>query len=419
MSDLPEDRTAMPPGAPQEAAGIGSGLVTLLAVASGVSVANIYYAQPLLPNLAASLGSTASAVGYVPMLTQIGYAVGLFVFIPLGDVLERKRLILALVAASAAALLAVAAAPGLPALAAASFAVGLTTVVPHVALPLAAHLAPASERGRVIGTVMSGVLVGILLARTVSGFVGQALGWRAMFVLAAGLMVALGAGLRALLPRSEPTASLRYLALLGSLLSLTRAHRDLREAALIAAAGFAAFSVFWTTLAFFLAGPPHFSGSGVAGLFGLVGASGALAAPLVGRFSDRRGPRFTMGVALVIALASFAVFAAAGDRIWGLVLGVTLLDLGWQSAHVANLARVQALDPAARSRLNTVYMVTLFAGGACGTWAGAHAWNAWGWRGACAAGALFVAIALGVWAAGARGGSLAGRRARSAAGRPS
>lgn len=383
--------------------GIGSGLVALLAVAAGVSVANIYYAQPLLPDLAASLGVTASAVAYVPMLTQVGYAVGLFLFIPLGDVVDRKRLILGLVAASAAALVGVAAAPGLASLTAASFVVGLTTVVPHVAVPLAAHLAAPSERGRVIGTVMSGVLIGILLARTVSGFVGQALGWRAMYVIAAGLMVTLGVGLRALLPASPPTASLRYPALLASLVSLTRTHRDLREAALLAGTGFAAFSVFWTTLAFLLAGPPHFAGSGVAGLFGFVGAVGALAAPIVGRISDRHGPRFTICIALVIALASFGVFAAFGDRMWGLVLGVTLLDLGWQSGHVANLARIQALDPAARSRLNTVYMVTLFAGGACGTWAGAHAWSAWRWPGVCAVGALFVAAGFGVWARGVRG----------------
>jgi len=270
-------------------------------------------------------------------------------------------------------------------------------VVPHVALPLAVHLAPPERRGRVIGTVMSGVLVGILLARSVSGFLGEALGWRAVFVVAAAVMVALGLALRALLPPSPPAASLRYPELVASLATLTRTHAALREAAVIAGAGFAAFSVFWTALAFHLAGPPFFRGSGVAGLYGLVGAVGALAAPVVGRLADRRGPLFTMGVALVIALASFGVFAALRDSLAGLALGVALLDLGWQSAHVANLARVQALDPAARGRLNTVYMVTLFVGGACGTWVGAHAWSRWGWSGVCAAGAAFFAAAIPVW----------------------
>jgi predicted MFS family arabinose efflux permease len=184
------------------------------------------------------------------------------------------------------------------------------------------------------------------------------------------------------------------------MVALTRAHRELREAALIAAAGFAAFSVFWTTLAFLLAGPPHFRGSGVAGLFGLVGATGVLAAPLVGRIADRRGARFTIGVSLAIALSSFVVFGLLRDRIWGLVLGVALLDVGWQSGHVANLARIHGLDAEARSRLNTIYMVSLFTGGACGTWAGAHAWSFAGWTGVSVTGGAFFALALLVWGRG-------------------
>jgi predicted MFS family arabinose efflux permease len=380
--------------------GLPRGLATLLAVAAGVTVANIYYAQPLLPSIAESFSSTPGAVGYVPMLTQVGYSLGLLLFVPLGDVVERKGLILALVGASAVALLAVALAPGLPWLAAASFLVGLATVVPHVAVPLAAHLAAPADRGRVIGVVMSGVLVGILLARTASGFIGQALGWRAVFVLAAALVIALGVALRARLPRSPPGSRLAYPALLASLVTLARSRAEVREAAVLAASGFGAFSVFWATLAFFLAGPPHARGSGVAGLFGVVGVAGALAAPIVGRIADRRGPRATMGVAFLVALASFGAFSALRNRLWGIALGILLLDVGWQAAHVANLTRVHGLDAEARSRLNTVYMVTLFAGGACGTWAGVHAWSAWGWSGVCAAGASFVAVALAVWAAG-------------------
>lgn len=379
-------------------AGIRPGLVALLALTAGVSVGNIYYVQPLLPKLAVHFAASPRAIGYVPMLTQVGYAAGLFLFIPLGDVVERKRLILTLFACSAAALVASAAAPSLAWLAGTSFLVGLAAVVPHVALPLAAHLAAPSERGRVIGVVMSGLLAGILVARAVSGVVATALGWRAVYLLAAVVMVVLGVALRSLLPPSPPSASLRYPALLASLVSLTRAHGDLRQACLLGAAGFGAFSVFWTTLAFLLAGPPYRLGSDVAGLFGLLGAAGALAAPLVGRVTDRQGSRFTIGVALAMALASFGVFAALGTRLWGLAAGVVLMDVGVQSNQVANLARIHALDPAARSRLSTVYMVTYFAGGALGTWAGAYSWAVWGWPGVSAAGAAFPAAALALWA---------------------
>lgn len=378
----------------------GARLVAVLAVASGVAVANIYYVQPLLPKIAAAFGTTPAAVGYVPMLTQLGFAAGLLVFIPLGDVVDRKRLILALAGGATAALLAVTAAQGLVWLAVASFGVGLTSVVPHVAVPLAAHLAAPSDRGRVIGVVLSGILVGIVLARTVSGFVGEALGWRAVFGIAAAGMVSLGVVVGRALPRSPPAVSIRYRALMGSLVSLSRAHPELREAALVAAAGFAAFSVFWATLAFFLAGPPHFHGSGVAGLFGLLGALGALAAPVVGRIADRYGSRAAAGLAFAVELLSFGVFATAGSWIPGIALGVALLDIGWQSGHVSNLARIHTLDAEARSRLTTVYMGALFSGGALGTWVGAHAWAAAGWTGVSVAGAAFSAIALLAWGRG-------------------
>jgi predicted MFS family arabinose efflux permease len=301
-------------------------------------------------------------------------------------------------------------------LAASSFLVGFFTVVPHVAVPLAAHLATPGERGRVIGLVMGGVLVGILLARTVSGFVGGALGWRAVYALAALAMLALGLALWRLLPESPPEGAHRYGALLASLGDLVRKEGELREASLIGGMIFGAFSTFWTTLAFFLEGPPYHAGAEAAGLFGLVGAAGALAAPLVGRLSDRRGPRFATGVALAVALASFAVFAAAGKVLGGLIAGVVLLDVGVQSAHVSNLARIHALDSAARSRRNTVYMVTYFVGGALGTSLGVQAWTRAGWSGVSLTGAAFVAAALAVWASGAR--RLSAAPARSPGGAP-
>ena len=378
--------------------GISAQLVLLLSIAAAATVANLYYAQPLLPEMARSLGVTASTVGWVPVLTQVGYALGLLLFIPLGDAVERRRLTLGLVLASGVALLAAAAAPGAAWLAVASLAVGFFTVVPHVALPLAAHLADPGERGRVIGLIMSGILAGILLARTVAGLVGGALGWRAVYALAAACMVLLAIGLARLLPKSPPERSVRYVELLASLGPLVRDEAELRRPSLIGAMVFGAFSVFWTTLAFFLEGPPYGWGAEGAGLFGLIGLAGALAVPRVGRLADRRGARFATGASLLVALVSFGVFALLGRNLAGLVLGVVLLDVGVQSAHVANLARVHALDPAARSRRNTVYMVSYFAGGALGTWLGVRAWARFGWTGVCATGAAFLLLALAFWA---------------------
>jgi predicted MFS family arabinose efflux permease len=392
------------PGGP----GIARGLVLLLAGTAAFTVANIYFAQPLLPEMARSLGVNARTVGWVPVLTQLGYALGLFLFIPLGDAVERRKLILALVLASAVALVAAAAAPGAAWLAAASLAVGVFAVVPHVAVPLAAHLAAPWERGRVIGLIMSGVLAGILLARTVAGLVGGAFGWRMVYALAAVGMVVLALALARLLPHVPPERTVRYPELLASLWTLVGHEPELRQASFIGAMGFGAFSVFWTTLAFFLETPPYHWGAEGAGLFGLVGLSGALAAPVVGRVADRRGPRFTTGLALALALASFALFALVGTNLAGLVLGVVLLDVGVQSAHVSNLARVHALEPGARSRRNTVYMVSYFAGGAIGTWLGVRAWVHLGWPGVCLTGAGFVLAALlAWWRSGAPGAPIA------------
>ncbi len=377
---------------------ISPGLVLLLAVTAASTVANLYYAQPLLPEMARSLGVSEKGVGWVPVLTQVGYAAGLLLFIPLGDAVERRRLILALVGVAGLALGGAALAPSAAWLATACLAVGFFSVVPHVAVPLAAHLASPSERGRVIGFIMSGILAGILLARTFSGLVGGVLGWRAVYALAALGMAVLGAALSRLLPPAHPEHSPPYGRLLASMWTLVRTEPDLRQASVIGALVFGAFSVFWTTLAFFLETPPYHWGAEGAGLFGLVGLAGALGAPAVGRVADRRGHRFASGVALAVAFVSFAILGALGRTLAGLVLGVLVLDVGIQSAHVANLARIHGLEPTARSRRNTVYMVSYFAGGASGTWVGVRAWAAWGWIGVSATGAAYLAAALLAWA---------------------
>ena len=374
----------------------------LLSLTACLGVGNLYFLQPLLPAVARAFAATPRGIGLMPMLTQVGYGAGMFLFVPLGDVVARRRLMLVLLVAVAVALLGAATARDLPWLAVASFLVGFTTVVPHVAVPLAAHLAPPAERGRVVGVMMGGILIGILLARTASGFLGAQFGWRAVYLVAAALMIALAAALRALLPESVPDAEIPYPRLLRSLFTLAREERVLREASLLGALGFGAFSVFWSTLAFFLEGPPYGLGSQAAGLFGVLGAAGAAAAPVVGRLADRMSPRDNAGASLVLALLSFGLFALFGRSLAGLVTGVLLMDVGVQANHVSNLARVHARRPEARSRMNTVYMVTYFAGGALGTALGTWAWTVWGWAGVCGAGGALIAAALGVWVVGRR-----------------
>jgi predicted MFS family arabinose efflux permease len=386
--------------------------VAAMSTASAVSVANIYYCQPLLSEIGRSLGVSDHAIGYLPMWTQAGTALGMLAFVPLGDMLPRRGLIVLMCALSAATVAAMALAPNLLLVDAAGFGVGLTTIVAHLILPFAAKLAPPDRRGHVVGTVLSGLLLGILLARVVSGFVGALLGWRAMFWIAAGSMSALALALRFALPYDHPEPGLRYRELIRSIGNLVLTQPVLREAALVGGMLFGAFSSFWATLVFLLATPPYHFGARVAGIFGLVGAVGVLAAPLAGRLTDRKGPELTVTLAILTAIASYAVFYAAGYSIAGLIAGVILLDLGVQAGHVANQTRIYALIPEARSRLNTVYMVTYFLGGAVGSALGAYGWSKRGWAGVCVAGAMQLVVALAV-----RGWMSATRRTVPVAGR--
>ena len=355
--------------------------VWLLALTAGVSVANLYYNQPLLPDIARAFGVSEGAAAIVNTATQVGYAVGMLLFVPLGDILERRRLIALLLVGVAVSLLSAAVAPTLVWLVGSSFLIGVTTIVPQLVIPYGAGLAPPAQRGRVVGHIMGGLLIGILAARVLSGALGAVAGWRAMFVLAAVLMIALAVAVVRLLPASPPTSRMRYPALLRSLVTIARQEPVVRDAAAIGALTFVAFSAFWTTLAFRLEFPPLHYGSTVAGLFGLVGIVGALAAPMVGRLADKRTPRATVLAGLFVLLAAYLVVTVAGHTLLGLVIGVIVLDAGMQAVGVSNQARIYALPAEAHSRLNTVYMVTFFAGGSLGSLLGAWAWEEWRWEG--------------------------------------
>jgi predicted MFS family arabinose efflux permease len=373
--------------------------VGLLAFSVGAIVANIYYAQPLLAEMARTFGVSVSRIGFVAMLSQIGTATGMFLFVPLGDNHERRSLISMLLLASSVSLCAMAGARNILWLELSAFAVGATASTVHVVVPLAAQLAPEERRGRVVGTVLGGLLLGILLARTFSGFAASLFGWRSVYGIAAVAMLILALLLRVRLPECPPQHRLTWVQLIRSIGDLVKKYATLREAALLGATLFCAFSAFWTTLVFLLQAPPYHYGPSVAGMFGLVGAAGALCAPFAGHVIDRQGPRSTILAALVTTLASFVLMAALGKMLVGLIVGVVLLDLGVQAGHVANQTRIYSIDPAARSRLNTVYMFLYFVGGALGSYFGAICWVQWGWIGVCGLAIAVLAGSLGTYLA--------------------
>lgn len=373
------------------------GTVYLMALTVGVTVAGNYYAQPLLAEIARTFGLTVTRVGAIVMLGQIGTALGMFLFVPLGDKLERRRLITTLLLAAAISLASVAVAPGAAWLAAACFAVGATAATVHVVVPFAAHLASPAQRGRVVGVVLGGLLFGVLLARTFSGVLGAWVGWRAVYATAALVMLALCALVRAKLPSDRPELNLSWPQLMRSTWELVRRHAMLRESAILGALSFAAFSAFWTTLVFFLHAAYGY-GAAAAGLFGLAGAAGAGGAPLFGQLASRHGPRRTIGAGVCLTLAAFLLMAGAGRVLPALILGVVLMDMGVQLCHVSNQTRIYQIDPSARSRLNMVYMVCYFTGGAAGSYLGAVAWRSTGWVGVCGLAAFSQVIAIGVLA---------------------
>src|SRR4051812_2210339 len=360
------------------------GLIWLLAISTGCIVANIYYAQPLLADIAREFGLSVTQVGAVFMLTQIGMGTGMLIFVPLGDKYERRRLISTLLVAASVALAFTASSPNVVWLSVASFVVGLTASTVQVIVPFAAHHAPERERGRIVGTVLGGLLVGALLARTFSGVFGAAYGWRTVYWAASVLMIGLAAVIRLALPVSPPQVSMPWTKLMRSVLDLAREHQVLREAALLAGLLFFSFAALWTTLVFLLRTPPYHYGTGAAGTFGLLGAASAAAAPFVGRQSDRKGSERTVFIAIAMTLAGYVMLLVAGRTLAGLVAGIVLVDIGVQAGHVANQSRIYMLVPTARARLNTFYMVAFFAGGALGSYFGPLGFTVGGWAGFCA-----------------------------------
>jgi predicted MFS family arabinose efflux permease len=383
---------------------LSRGLLRLLALTCGITIANVYCAQPLLHTIARALGTGQGAAGIVVTATQLGFAAGLLVVVPLGDIAARRPLITGLLVADAAALAASAAAPSLQVLAALGAVVGLTSVVVQLVIPYAATLARDEERAAVIGTMLGALLLGILLSRTFAGLIGAAAGWRGVYAVAAGLMTVLAVVVGRALPGGGREVGIGFAAQMRAVARLALAEPVLRWRAVIGAAQFAAFSCFWTTVTFLLSGPPFRWPQAGIGLFALVGAAGAGCAMAGGRQLDRRRhlrwPVTGAGAALL--LGSFAVLAAGAHGLAWLIAGALLMDACSQVVHVTNQAVIYDLVAGARSRVTTVYMTVYFLGGALGSGLGTAAYGRYGWGGACAAAGAFCAAGLLAWLAARR-----------------
>lgn len=390
--------------------GMSRGLTLLFAVAGGAAVANLYWAQPLLGFIGRDLDASSTTAGWLVTATQIGYAAGVLLVVPLGDVLDRRRLVPVMMLCAAAMLVACALAPSIGVLLAAVTLLGLTTVSGQILTPLAGDLAGDAERGRVVGTVVSGLLVGILTSRTISGLVADAAGWRAIYLIAAAAALVLAFLLRRAIPPLAPRAHLPYPRLILSVGEAVRQERTVRWTLVLGATAFAVFTLFWTALTFLLSSPPYSYPVSVIGLFSLAGLVSALAAQRVGHLHDRGWSLPATGWGWAGVVVSFVVAALGGHSVVLILVAIVLLDIAVQGVNILNQMRLFTVSPEARSRLNTAFVTCNFIGGAIGSAAASLLWSTGGWTAVCLTGAGLSCFALAVWAFGRRGALVPHRR---------
>ncbi len=376
---------------------IGRGLTLLFAVSCGATVANLYYAQPLLSVIARALGVSDGSAGLLVTVSQIGYAAGLLMLVPLGDLVDRRRLVVRLLGVTAVAMALAAVAPDFAVLAVGLGIAAVASVVVQILVPFASTLAPEAERGRIVGTVMSGLLTGILLARTVSGLVAGLLGWRAPFFLAAGLMVVLAIALWRVMPRVGPPVSMPYRRLLASVGRLVATESALRRRMVYGACGYAVFSLVWTTIAFLLSSAPYHYGAITIGLFGLAGLLGAVGASQFGTLADRGLGRPFTGLVLALTLIGWVELDVWPHSVIGVVIGLIVIDFAVQGQNILSQHVIYGLGAENASRVTTAYITGNFIGAAIGSATGSLAWELGGWSAVCAVGGVLSLIALGFW----------------------
>lgn len=377
--------------------GLSPALILLMSVATGLAVASNYYAQPLLDTIARAFDLSASSAGFIVTAAQLGYAAGLLFLVPLGDMCERRMLIVSMTLLAAGGMLITASSQSLTMMIIGTALTGLFSVVAQILVPLAATLASPEKRGKVVGTIMSGLLLGILLARTVAGLLASLGGWRTVYWVASVLMLIMALALWRGLPKVKQENHLNYPQLLASVFSLFTRDKLLRTRAILGCLTFANFSILWTSMAFLLAAPPFNYSEGVIGLFGLAGAAGALGARPAGGLADKGKSHMTTSAGLVLLLLSWAAIWYGHVSVLALIVGILVLDLTVQGVHITNQTVIYRVKPDARNRLTAGYMTSYFIGGAAGSLISASAWQHAGWTGVCAIGAIVAAINLLVW----------------------
>ncbi|MDV0595424.1 MULTISPECIES: MFS transporter [unclassified Enterobacter] len=377
--------------------GLSPALILLMSVATGLAVASNYYAQPLLDTIARAFNLSASSAGFIVTAAQLGYAAGLLFLVPLGDMFERRMLIVSMTLLAAGGMLITASSQSLTMMIIGTALTGLFSVVAQILVPLAATLASPEKRGKVVGTIMSGLLLGILLARTVAGLLASLGGWRTVYWVASVLMVVMALALWRGLPKVKQENHLNYPQLLASVFSLFTQDKLLRTRALLGCFTFANFSILWTSMAFLLAAPPFNYSEATIGLFGLAGAAGALGARPAGGLADKGKSHLTTSAGLILLLLSWAAIWYGHVSVLALIVGILVLDLTVQGVHITNQTVIYRVKPEARNRLTAGYMTSYFIGGAAGSLISASAWQHAGWSGVCGIGAIVATLNLLVW----------------------
>jgi len=380
--------------------GLSPALIALMSVATGLAVASNYYAQPLLDTIAHAFSLTPNQAGFIVTAAQLGYAAGLLFLVPLGDMFERRSLIVLMTLLSAGGMLITASSSSLGLMILGTALTGLFSVVAQILVPLAATLATPDKRGKVVGTIMSGLLLGILLARTVAGLLASLGGWRTVYWVASVLMVLMALALWRGLPKIKQENHLNYPQLLGSVFGLFAGDKLLRTRAMLGCLSFANFSILWTSMAFLLASPPFQFSEATIGLFGLVGAAGALGARQAGGLADRGHSHLTTTGGLILLLLSWVAIWLGHSSVIALIIGIIVLDLTVQGVHITNQTVIYRVKPDARNRLTAGYMTSYFIGGAAGSLISASAWQHAGWTGVCLAGSVLALLNLLVWRRG-------------------
>jgi predicted MFS family arabinose efflux permease len=390
-----------PPVSTPAPAAASRGKIVMMAVIAGAVITNIYCTQPILPLIKAAFGVDLTTVDLVAAAALLGFSTGLALLLPLGDRFDRRKLVLGQIAFACVFAIAAAISPSIWALILASFGLGIVSCVPQQLVPFAAVMSPPHQRGRSVGTVVSGIMVGILLGRTIAGLVGATYGWRAVYGMEAAFMVPVWITAATLLPRGVPSTDLSYGRLLASLWPLARDHRPIRESMIVQALLWACFNAFWVNLAALLASGPWHLGSAWAGGFGIIGAAGAFAASLGGHLSDRRGTRHVVGISIGIVTLAYVLLAGANSSLTLLVIGVIVLDVGVQAGLVSNQTRAFAVDPKAQGRINSLYMTATFFGGAVGATVSGWLMSRFGWMGIVIFGIVLGLVAAAIHWVGA------------------